>query len=133
MTTREMLLFWAFVFGAVWGSFVAAAIWRTRNRISLGGVSRCPSCGTPVHPLENIPVVSWAILGGRTSCCGQKLSPLYNVLEFASGVLFCWLVAVYWPAALLLFAGGTGLMVLLNVFLRSRIGKSSIAGGTKNS
>ena len=31
----------------------------------LGGRSRCSSCGEPVRPSDNIPVVSWILLRGR--------------------------------------------------------------------
>ena len=32
--------------------------------------SRCPSCGKPIAPLENIPVLSYLLLRGRCSGCG---------------------------------------------------------------
>lgn len=120
-TSQQLLLFWAFVLGAAWGSFLAASIWRTRRGISLSGSSFCPSCGEPVDPLANLPVVSWIALGGRTNCCRARLSPLYNIIEFFSGVIVCLLAAIYWPAALGLLLGGTLLILLVNWLRRKMI------------
>ena len=36
--------------------------------------SRCPQCGHRISALENIPIVSYLILGGRCSSCKQGIS-----------------------------------------------------------
>jgi leader peptidase (prepilin peptidase)/N-methyltransferase len=131
--TRELLLFWGFLFGAAWGSFLAASIWRTRHGVSLGGVSKCTACGEPIHPLENMPVVSWTMLGGRAGCCGARFSPLYNVLELAMGIAFCFLLAVFWQGALALFLLGTLLVIIINYLRRRRMGTPPMRSGTKAS
>jgi len=43
--------------------------------------SRCPSCGFPVHALDNIPVLSWLFLRGRCRACRQPISVQYPLVE----------------------------------------------------
>ena len=76
----------AAVFGAVMGSFLNCAAWRIAHGESfLKGRSRCPSCGHVLGPLELIPVVSWALQGGRCHSCGEKISIRYPLTELAFG------------------------------------------------
>ena len=61
-----MLVVVVAVLGLVVGSFLNVVI----HRVPLGEslirpASRCPSCGTPIRPWQNIPVVSWVVLRGR--------------------------------------------------------------------
>jgi leader peptidase (prepilin peptidase)/N-methyltransferase len=92
-----------FVFGLVFGSFGNVVIWRLPRGESLSSPgSHCPSCGHPVRPRDNVPVVSWLLLRGRCRDCGAPISVRYPVIEFASGGL--WVLAglafgVSWSAA----------------------------------
>ena len=49
--------------------------------------SRCPSCGTPIKAWQNIPVVSYLILGGRCAKCRESISARYPIIELATAVL----------------------------------------------
>lgn len=49
--------------------------------------SHCPACKTPIKPWQNIPVVSWLMLGGKCHHCKTAISPRYPMVEFVSGVL----------------------------------------------
>jgi leader peptidase (prepilin peptidase)/N-methyltransferase len=49
--------------------------------------SRCPSCGHRISAMQNIPVLSYVILGGKCAGCGKKISPRYPVIEFLTGLL----------------------------------------------
>jgi leader peptidase (prepilin peptidase)/N-methyltransferase len=49
--------------------------------------SRCPACGAPVRAWQNIPVVSWLLLGGRCSSCKTAISVRYPLVELATGLL----------------------------------------------
>jgi len=72
--------------------------------------SRCGSCGHAITALENIPLVSYALLRGRCSACRQPISLRYPAIELLTGLLFA---AVAWrfgftvttAAALVLVAG----------------------------
>jgi leader peptidase (prepilin peptidase)/N-methyltransferase len=55
--------------------------------------SRCPSCGTAIRALHNVPVVSWLLLRGRCAACRAPISPRYPAVELIGGVialLFAW-------------------------------------------
>lgn len=49
--------------------------------------SRCPACEHPITALENIPVVSYLMLGGRCSACKTRISARYPIIEALSGLL----------------------------------------------
>ncbi|HTM59147.1 MAG TPA: A24 family peptidase [Burkholderiales bacterium] len=48
--------------------------------------SRCPSCGHAITAIENIPLVSWAVLRGKCSGCGTKISARYPLVELLAGI-----------------------------------------------
>jgi len=79
----------AFIFGAVLGSFLNVVITRVPKHESVvRPASHCPSCGTPVSPRDNIPVISWLVLRGRCRSCGWRIPVRYWLVEVAVGVLF---------------------------------------------
>jgi leader peptidase (prepilin peptidase) / N-methyltransferase len=49
--------------------------------------SACPHCKTKIRAQENIPVVSWLMLGGKCSACGAPISKRYPLIELTTGVL----------------------------------------------
>jgi leader peptidase (prepilin peptidase) / N-methyltransferase len=53
--------------------------------------SRCPHCGHAISAFENIPILSYLLLGGRCSTCKVRISPRYLTIEVVSGVLSAWL------------------------------------------
>ncbi len=54
----------------------------------MSGRSRCPKCKKQIAWYDNIPVLSFAMLGGRCRHCKKKISWQYPVVELATGVLF---------------------------------------------
>ncbi len=61
--------------------------------------SACPQCGHQITALENVPVVSYALLGGKCKACKTPISLRYPVVELLSGAL----------SALLVWRFGSGL------------------------
>ncbi len=49
--------------------------------------SRCPHCDHQIKAWENIPVISYLILGGKCSGCKAKISARYPIIEIATGLL----------------------------------------------
>ena len=49
--------------------------------------SRCPSCGHAITARENIPLVSYLMLGGKCSSCKTRISPRYPLVEALAGLL----------------------------------------------
>jgi leader peptidase (prepilin peptidase) / N-methyltransferase len=79
----------AFPTGLIFGSYLTVVVHRVpRGESLVRPRSRCPFCGTQVRSVDNIPVVSWLILRGRCHACGERISPVYPLLELASGALF---------------------------------------------
>jgi leader peptidase (prepilin peptidase)/N-methyltransferase len=81
--------------GAVIGSFLNVVIHRLPLGESLASPgSRCPSCGTPIAPYDNVPVLSWLLLRGRCRHCGASISPRYPAVELLTAATFAAVVAV---------------------------------------
>src|SRR5215210_187718 len=81
--------------GAVIGSFLNVVIHRLPLGESLASPgSRCPRCGTPVKPYDNVPVISWLALRGRCRHCGAPISPRYPAVELLTALAFAGVVLV---------------------------------------
>ncbi len=76
------------VFGLVIGSFLNFLIWRWYKEESLGGRSHCPNCHHMIAWYDNIPIVSFFILGRRCRHCREKISWQYPLVEFFTALLF---------------------------------------------
>ena len=50
--------------------------------------SACPACEAPIAGYDNIPVLSWLILGGKCRKCKAPISARYVGVELLTGVLF---------------------------------------------
>lgn len=78
-----------FLFGIVFGSFVSALSWRIPKGISIAkGRSICPNCKHQIAWYDNIPLLSYLLLGGRCRNCKKKISIRYPVIELISGLGF---------------------------------------------
>lgn len=98
------------LFGIAFGSFCTVLSSRLPNKESvIAPRSRCPSCRTLIGPRDNIPVLSWVLLGGSCRSCGVRISPLYPLLEVVTGAIFVGCALVFsdlWVAILIApFAG----------------------------
>jgi leader peptidase (prepilin peptidase) / N-methyltransferase len=78
-----------FLFGLVLGSFLNVCIYRMPRELSVVSPrSACPSCGTPISAFDNIPVLSWILLGGKCRNCKAPISPRYAIVELITGAFF---------------------------------------------
>jgi leader peptidase (prepilin peptidase) / N-methyltransferase len=113
-----------FLFGLVIGSFLNVCILRIPNSKSIVlPPSHCPSCGTPIKPYDNIPVLSWLVLAGRCRKCKVRISAMYPMVELGTGLLFlaCYLVFGLNAEALKWAIFGALMIVLTVTDLRERI------------
>ncbi len=100
-----------FIFGALIGSFLNVVIYRLpimmqrewRNdclefleqpteaeeeRFNLSVPrSRCGSCGHKITALENVPIISYLILGGKCGSCKSRISPQYPLVELFTAII----------------------------------------------
>lgn len=82
---------YAFIFGAVIGSFLNVCVSRWPVGLSVVSPrSRCPKCGHAITAMENIPILSWLFLRGRCRGCGNKISIQYPLVELGTGLLWLW-------------------------------------------
>jgi leader peptidase (prepilin peptidase) / N-methyltransferase len=49
--------------------------------------SRCPQCGHEITALENVPVISYLLLGGKCKQCKTAISKRYPLIEALTGLL----------------------------------------------
>ena len=71
-----------FMFGLAIGSFANVCIYRLPKKESVVfPVSHCTACSTPVRPFDNIPVISYLILGGKCKDCKESISVIYPIIE----------------------------------------------------
>jgi leader peptidase (prepilin peptidase) / N-methyltransferase len=84
----------AAVFGAIIGSFLNVVIHRVPLEESIVFPnSRCPSCGAVIAFYDNIPVLSWIMLGAKCRGCKERISFRYPAVELLTAAMF---VAVAW-------------------------------------
>jgi leader peptidase (prepilin peptidase)/N-methyltransferase len=79
----------AFFFGLIFGSFLNVCIYRLPRGLSVVAPrSACPNCEKPIAAYDNIPVLSWILLGGKCRNCKAPITPRYAIVELICGVLF---------------------------------------------
>ncbi|MBN1774259.1 MAG: prepilin peptidase [Deltaproteobacteria bacterium] len=78
----------AVAWGAIWGSFANVVVHRWPRGLSLARPgSRCPACGHPIRWYDNVPLLSWLLLGARCRDCGAGISMRYPLVEATSALL----------------------------------------------
>lgn len=85
-----LLLFtiYAVVIALLIGSFLNVVIARMpEDQSVVSPPSHCPACGTNIRPYDNIPIVSWLILGGKCRDCKTPISFVYPAIELFTGCL----------------------------------------------
>lgn len=102
------------VFGLLWGSFLNVVIYRVPAGLSVVTPgSHCPSCQQPVKAYDNVPVLSWVWLRGRSRCCQTPISIRYPLVELLGGLL-AWAIV---ETVVLRLPPGTALGHAVVVFL----------------
>jgi leader peptidase (prepilin peptidase)/N-methyltransferase len=87
-----------FLIGSIVGSFLNVCIYRIPRGLSIvHPSSKCPSCNSPVRPLDNIPILSFIFLGGRCRFCRTKISLKYPFVEFLNAFLYVFVLWRFGP------------------------------------
>ena len=69
------------------GSFMNVVVYRVPRSLSVVRPgSMCPTCEHPIGARDNIPLVSWAVLGGKCRYCKTQISVRYPLIEAAFGI-----------------------------------------------
>lgn len=87
----------AFLGGLLAGSFITVVAHRVpRGEGVVAGRSHCPECGAQIAAYDNVPVLSWLVLRGRSRCCGTRISARYPLTELTMALLYAATVLVLW-------------------------------------
>ena len=71
--------------GGLWGSFANVCIYRLpKGQGVVSGRSHCPKCKKQIVWYDNIPIISYFLLGGKCRKCKKKISIQYSLVEFIS-------------------------------------------------
>ncbi|MBI5281023.1 MAG: prepilin peptidase [Candidatus Solibacter usitatus] len=102
MTDSLLFSLLAGAFGLLIGSFLNVCISRLPFDLSIDAPrSHCPRCGAFIAWYDNLPLASFAILGGRCRACRAPISFRYPAVELLTGALFFlvqWHVGGGWAA-----------------------------------
>lgn len=82
------------ILGLVFGSFLNVCIARLPLHESIVRPrSRCPRCGASIAPRDNVPVLSYLLLGARCRACHMPIAWRYPAIELVNAALWvlCWL------------------------------------------
>ncbi|HEY7172265.1 MAG TPA: prepilin peptidase [Vicinamibacterales bacterium] len=122
--TPVLAIIVAGLFGALIGSFLNVCIYRLPlGKSIVWPGSACPGCKRELAWYENIPIVSYAVLGGRCRSCRVRISPRYPIVEAITAAMFAGALWYYGPTALfasrILF--GCALIVLFAIDLEHQL------------
>lgn len=85
------------LFGLCVGSFLNVVIYRLPRGMNLAHPgSHCTKCDYQLRWYDNIPVLSWVMLGGRCRKCREPISVRYTVVELANMALWLLSVLLFW-------------------------------------
>jgi len=98
-----VLLSGVFILGLFLGSFVSALSWRLprgHSILEFSGSRRsvCPSCLTPLHVKDLVPLFSFLLFRGKCRHCTKTISPRYPLIETGTAAL-CVLFFAFIPYA----------------------------------
>jgi leader peptidase (prepilin peptidase)/N-methyltransferase len=119
-----MTIIFAFIAGTVIGSFLNVCVHRLpREESIIRPRSRCPACQAQIRAIDNIPLISFLLLGARCRDCGNPIAWRYPLVEALTGTLFAMTVAWFGvtPRAALLLAFLSGLVVVSFIDLDHQI------------
>jgi leader peptidase (prepilin peptidase)/N-methyltransferase len=90
-----MAVFFAFLLGLVFGSFINVLVWRLdKNKKLVWARSECIYCSHQLGFFDLIPVLSFLFLKGQCQYCHGKISWQYPAVELAGGLGF--LAIAHW-------------------------------------
>jgi len=96
VTAETLRLVFVFVFGSLLGSFLNVCIYRLPRDRSVFSPARsyCPICHQRIAWYDNVPILSWMLLGGCCRHCGTLISPRYAIVEALTACLFTLVYAI---------------------------------------
>ncbi len=89
-----------FLFGSMIGSFLNVCIHRLpeedpKKRSVVSPRSHCPNCGKTIRWYDNVPFLSYILLGGKCRFCKAKISIRYFLVELITACFFLLFFNIY--------------------------------------
>ena len=113
-----------FLFGLMVGSFLNVCIWRMPAEEQIvKGRSHCRKCGKQIAAYDNIPLLSFALLGGKCRQCKARISWSYPFVELITGLPLAAVAARFgWSCPALVYAVlGAALILVSMIDVREMI------------
>jgi leader peptidase (prepilin peptidase)/N-methyltransferase len=113
-----------FAFGGCIGSFLNVVIYRMpRDKSLVTPPSSCPSCGRHIRFYDNVPLLSWLLLGRKCRYCKAPISVRYFLIELLTALVFLGVFILYFYTDLRKsvqpFLGRGWLIYLLHIIMLS--------------
>ncbi len=90
------------LYGLCIGSFLNVVIYRVPLGMSVSKpASHCPKCNTPIKWYDNIPVLSYTLLGGKCRNCKVHIPFRYTAVEILNMLLWVASVLIFWDKNIL--------------------------------
>jgi len=99
VVSEVLILVMMFMLGAILGSFACCQAWRWRYKVvkkkDLGQWSVCLHCHKRIKWYDNIPIISWLVLGGKCRNCHHKIGVGDFLSEISMAVTYFMLSWAY--------------------------------------
>jgi len=107
-----------FILGLIIGSFLNVLVCRLKESETLLGRSFCRSCKTQIRFYDNIPLLSFLLLGGKCRDCHAPISYRYPLLELVTALLFVLVGKIFFvPDDTVAFLQTGWLLMIVSLFL----------------
>ncbi len=115
MPVEPFAIPFAAALGAILGSFLNVLILRLpKDESVVFPGSKCPKCEIPIAWYDNVPIVSWLVLGGKCRSCKVGISIQYPLVEFVVAVI--WGLSVwFYGLTLMALAAAVFATILLGI------------------
>lgn len=113
-----VILLALFLIGLLLGSFLNAWLWRAHvGRSIVRGRSLCPHCLTPLAWYDNIPLVSYFVLGAKCRTCHAHIDASYPCIELWMALVFVFIGWIHGSDTLLIARDITIAFFLTFIFI----------------
>ena len=112
-----MDLAFVIIMGGLWGSFANVCIYRLPEQKSVvSGRSFCPNCKKKIVWYDNIPIISYFLLGAKCRNCKKHISIKYLIVELINTISFITIYYIFGISLTTIFLMSLSLSFLIILF-----------------
>ena len=113
-----MDLAFVIIMGGLWGSFANVCIYRLPEQKSVvSGRSFCPNCKKKIVWYDNIPIISYFLLGAKCRNCKKHISTKYLIVELINTISFITIYYIFGISLTTIFLMSLSLSFLIIFFI----------------